>query len=279
METCPHCGSSNVRRSTQLHASRLNANTHPVFFKLFRCRECGHRFYARDYFLIQKWSMGILTLVIILGTALWLELNQPGREPVQLEAGEKPYVLDQRTITQAIHDKSQQDNPNLHRAAENGEAQAQYQLGMNLVQRAWQHSEPLAMIDAVEWIRKAAEQDHVSAQFMLGALYEKGRGLIQDYGLAHDWYLRAARKGNSLAMERLGLMFAWGRGREQDLEQAYVWLNLAAARGDHDAEGERNKIHGLLSAPELAKAQERSRALDMELPRLAETLQPPPFGF
>lgn len=223
--------------------------------------------------------MGLLTLVIVLGTALWFELNQPGREPAQFDTGDKPYVLDQRTVAHKIHDESQQDNPQLHRAAENGEAEAQYQLGMNIVQRAWQHSEPLAMIDAVEWIRKAAEQSHVSAQFMLGALYEKGRGLIQDYGLAHDWYLRAARQGNALAMERLGLMFARGRGIEQDLEQAYVWLNLAAARGDHEAEDERNKIHSLLSAADLAQAQERSRALDLELPRLAETLQPPPFGF
>ncbi|WP_186342991.1 tetratricopeptide repeat protein [Allochromatium palmeri] len=223
--------------------------------------------------------MGFLTLVIILGATLWVELNQPGREPVQLNTGEKAYVLDQRTISHAVHDESQQDNPNLHRAAENGEAQAQYQLGMNIVQRAWQHSEPLAMIDAVEWIRKAAEQDHVSAQFMLGALYEKGRGLIQDYGLAYDWYLRAAQQGNALAMERLGLMFARGRGVTQDLEQAYVWLNLAAARGDHLAEDERNKLRGLLSDADLTKAQERSRALDLELPRLTESLQAPPFGF
>lgn len=223
--------------------------------------------------------MGILALVIILAAVLWVELNQPGREPAQFEAVEQPQVADPGRAIHTIHDESQRDNPQLHRAAENGDAEAQYQLGLSIVQRAWQHSEPLAMIDAVDWIRKAAEQNHVSAQFMLGALYEKGRGLIQDYGMAHDWYLRAARKGNALAMERLGLMFARGRGIEQDLQQAYIWLNLAAARGDHEAEDERNKIHGLLSATELAQAQERSRALDLELPRLAETLQQPPFGF
>jgi uncharacterized protein len=224
--------------------------------------------------------MGLLTLGVILGTLLWVEFNQPGQEnPTQFGAAEHLQKPDPRIAVPAIHDDSQGANPQLHQAADNGDAKAQYQLGMNLIQSAWQHSEPLAMIEAVDWIRKAAAQEHVNAQLMLGALYEKGRGLIQDYERAYDWYMHAARQGNALAMERLGLMFARGRGVEQDLEQAYVWLNLAAARGDHDAEGERNKIHGLLSATELTHAQERSRTLDLELPRLAETLQTLPFGF
>ncbi|MCK7583204.1 MAG: sel1 repeat family protein [Chromatiales bacterium] len=224
--------------------------------------------------------MGLLTLAVILGALLWVEFNQPGRdEPTQLDAAERPLKPDPRIAVHAIHDDSQRTNPQLHQAAENGDAEAQYQLGMSFIRSAWQHSEPLAMIEAVDWIRKAAEQEHVNAQLMLGALYEKGRGLIQDYERAYDWYRRAARQGNALAMERLGLIFARGRGVEQDLEQAYVWLNLAAARGDYEAEGERNKIHSLLSSVELTRAQERSRTLDLELPRLAETLQTLPFGF
>lgn len=224
--------------------------------------------------------MGLLTLGVILGTLLWVEFNQPGHdEPTQFDAAEHPLKPDPSIAAPAIHDDSERANPQLHQAAKNGDAKAQYQLGMDLIQSAWQHSEPLAMIEAVDWIRKAAEQEQVDAQLMLGALYEKGRGLIQDYQRAYDWYMRAARQGNALAMERLGLIFARGRGVEQDLEQAYVWLNLAAARGDHDAEGERNKIHSLLSAAELTHAQERSRTLDLELPRLAETLQTLPFGF
>ncbi|ADC62739.1 Sel1 domain protein repeat-containing protein [Allochromatium vinosum DSM 180] len=224
--------------------------------------------------------MGLLALGLILGALLWVEFNQSRLdEPARFDTAAAPQRLPSRIATPRVHGEPQHDNPQVHHAAESGDAGAQYQFGMNLVQNAWQHSEPLAMIEAVDWIRKAAEQEHVNAQLMLGALYEKGRGLIQDYELAYDWYRRAAQQGNALAMERLGLMFARGRGVEQDLEQAYVWLNLAAARGDHDAEGERNKIHGLLSAAELTHAQERSRTLDLELPRLTGTLQTLPFGF
>ncbi len=44
----------------------------------------------------------------------------------------------------------------------------------------------------MKWYRKAAEQGNDSAQFNLGVMYTKGRGVPQDYVQAHMWYNLAA---------------------------------------------------------------------------------------
>lgn len=224
--------------------------------------------------------MGLVTLMMITSAALWVYVNElAGTKPAEFIQDEPLQVASDQTPGHTIHDESLKDNPDLHRAAERGDAEAQYRIGMAIVQRSWERSEPFAMLDAVTWIRKAADQNYIPAQRVLGALYEKGRGLIQDYGLAHDWYLRAAEQGDAPAMARLGMMFARGHGVKQDFAQAYMWLNLASGRGALGAESERNKIHGMLSPAELEAAQERSRSLDAKLPRLAAQSQILPIGF
>ena len=49
--------------------------------------------------------------------------------------------------------------------------------------------------EAVRWYRLAAEQDHASGQFSLGAMYIAGHGVPKDYVLAHMWMNLAAAKG------------------------------------------------------------------------------------
>jgi hypothetical protein len=41
---------------------------------------------------------------------------------------------------------------------------------------------------AAEWYRKAAEQGHAQAQFNLGELYRVGKGVAQDYIEAYKWF-------------------------------------------------------------------------------------------
>ncbi|NEX21015.1 sel1 repeat family protein [Thiorhodococcus mannitoliphagus] len=224
--------------------------------------------------------MGTVAAMMIMGVMLWVYLSElADSKPAEFIKDEPLQAATVQTPGHAIHDESVRDNPDLHRAAESGDAEAQYRVGMTIVQRSWERSEPFAMLDAITWIRKAADQNYIPAQRVLGALYEKGRGLIQDYKLANEWYMRAAEQGDAHAMARLGMLFARGRGVKQDLTQAYVWMNLASGRGDLDAESERNKIQSLLSTAELAAAQERSRSLDAELPRLTGHSEMLPIGF
>ena len=59
-------------------------------------------------------------------------------------------------------------------------------------------------VTAAEWYRKAAKQGHVEAQFFLGFMYKKGKGVPQDYALAAEWYRKAAEQGYAKAQSKLG---------------------------------------------------------------------------
>jgi len=50
---------------------------------------------------------------------------------------------------------------------------------------------------AAYWWKKAAEQNHVVAQYKLGLLYKEGRGVPKDEEKAHYWFLKAAEQGST----------------------------------------------------------------------------------
>ena len=78
----------------------------------------------------------------------------------------------------------------LHRgAAEQGDADAQYNMGLEYARR--QGAEQNAA-EAVAWYRKAAEQEHASAQFQLGLCCRDGFGILQNYEDAYRWFLKAS---------------------------------------------------------------------------------------
>ena len=86
--------------------------------------------------------------------------------------------------------------------------------------------------EAVKWYRKATEQGHAEAQYILGVMYAEGRqGVPQDYAEAVKWWRKAALQGYALAQFLLGLMYAEGLGVSQDYVLAHKWINLFAARG------------------------------------------------
>lgn len=49
---------------------------------------------------------------------------------------------------------------------------------------------------AAQWFRKAAEQGVAKAQYNLGIAYESGRGVRQDSALAQEWYGKACDNGD-----------------------------------------------------------------------------------
>jgi TPR repeat protein len=76
----------------------------------------------------------------------------------------------------------------------------------------------------------AAERGSARAQAYLGFMYQYGRGVPQNYGLAVYWYRRGAEQGNAVAQHLLGLMYDKGQGVLTDHVLAHMWLSLAAAR-------------------------------------------------
>jgi len=85
--------------------------------------------------------------------------------------------------------------------------------------------------EAVRWYRKAAEQDFATAQFNLGDMYERGRGVPQDDVQAVAWYRKAAEQGDAGAQGSLAVCYSRGKGVERDPVAANAWYRKAAKQG------------------------------------------------
>lgn len=118
------------------------------------------------------------------------------------------------------------------RAAEAGDAEAQYYLGVMLEQGLRGKADPTA---ALRWYQRAAVQGHAEAAFRLGSLLELGKGAAKNLSQAAAWYQKAAEGGVARAQFNLALMFGQGRGVERDLKAALAWFEKAAEGGIAEA--------------------------------------------
>jgi uncharacterized protein len=82
-----------------------------------------------------------------------------------------------------------------------------------------------------EW-RPLAEKGDALAQYHLGVLYRKGRGVPQDDVQARGWYAKAAAQGQAKAQFNLGTLYFNGEGVPKDYQQALRWFRLAADQGE-----------------------------------------------
>lgn len=118
------------------------------------------------------------------------------------------------------------------RAAEQDALQAQTVLGFMYANGLGTHSNE---IKACLWFRRAAEQGDHDAQFRLGLCYYAGFGVEQDYELALHWLTLAETQSNSNAQYLLGFMYQQGEGVNANLNDAIVWYRKAAANGNRSA--------------------------------------------
>jgi TPR repeat protein len=147
------------------------------------------------------------------------------------------------------------------RAAEQGDALAQFQLGVLYAngQGVRQNYEI-----AGQWYRRAADQGDAVAQFNLGVRYANGQGVPQNDELAGRWYRRAAQQGHARAQSNLGVLYANGQGVPKDVMRAYMWLTIAVAgsRGDDDGKpaiANQTIVASDLTAAQIEQAQEMAR--------------------
>jgi TPR repeat protein len=83
---------------------------------------------------------------------------------------------------------------------------------------------------ASRWYRKAADRGYPPAQNNMGGLYEAGAGVRQDQQQAVQWYRLAAGQGHSGACLNLARAYASGKGVTLEAETAYFWAVLASDR-------------------------------------------------
>ncbi len=89
--------------------------------------------------------------------------------------------------------------------------------------------------ESERWFRKAAELGDSTAMLNLGAMYQLGNHVKEDYAQAVFWYRKAADKGNPSAMYNLGRMYERGLGVPKDLSKSKELYQKAAAKGNSDA--------------------------------------------
>jgi TPR repeat protein len=116
--------------------------------------------------------------------------------------------------------------------AEQGDAEAQYELGLNYNVGI---GAPLDDAEAARWFRLAADQGLAGAQVLLGALYKDGAGVPQDYAEALRWFRLAADQGEAVAQNELGLAYFNGLGVPQDYAEAVRWFRLATEQRHYDS--------------------------------------------
>ena len=125
-------------------------------------------------------------------------------------------------------EKEEDELTKLKRAAENGDTEAQIDLGVKYTNGQGVSKD---FSEALKWFRKASEQGHAVAQYNLGVMYENGQGVPKNYSEAVKWYRKAAEQGYARAQNSLGFMYYCGQGVPQDYLEAMNWYRKSAEQG------------------------------------------------
>lgn len=147
--------------------------------------------------------------------------------------------------------------------AENGEAEAQFDLGIGYVNGS------VGTVDHKEaacWLLKSAEQGYDVAQFSIGAHYHRGAGVPEDHALAVQWYRKAAEQGNRTAAFNLAYCHEVGEGVAKDFVEAFAWYALwLKADSDPEAVKACADLAKHMSSEQVAAGSKRAEALRAQL--------------
>ncbi len=175
-----------------------------------------------------KWILVFVAVVVLNGC-------QPKSEEIE--------KLEKTAGSTELGDAKDREVEQLRQAADQGDAGAQYKLGVRCAEG---DGVPLDHREAVRWYGLAAERGHAAAQFTLGKMYaEAGSGLsgwkpegvpAQDLPEALRWLHLAADQGNAEAQHFLGFMSDIGLGVPLDHREAVKWYRLAADQGHASAQ-------------------------------------------
>lgn len=134
--------------------------------------------------------------------------------------------MNDKPVTASINPEQLVAFSRLKKAAEKGNAEAQFELG-----RMYGNGDgvPQDYQTAIGWLEKAARHNHAKAQESLGSIYANGVGVKQDFPTARNWYMQAARNGLGSAQYLVATMFRFGLFESAvDMDQAVDWYQSAA---------------------------------------------------
>lgn len=94
---------------------------------------------------------------------------------------------------------------------------------------------------ALYYYQLAADYDYAAAQFGVGWIYERGKGVKSDDAKAAEWFRKAVLKGHAIAQYELGMLYEggndFGNGPKKDRVKAKEWFLKAAKQGYAPAQG------------------------------------------
>ena len=237
---CERCNSKNVRRSSW---KRNEHDRSHFIYAPYRCRDCEYRFF-RVSRTFKGTVVSATALISFLGFIVSMYLISNSSDMEKASAAAQDFDPGRKQVWER---------------AKKGNAEAQYQVGMMLLQGTETQQN---YGEALKWFHSAAKQGHTAAEVNLGLLYKSGRGVLQDFTQAAQWFQKAAVKANPEAEYHLASLYKIGQGVKHDMKQAYAWYNLAAAQGYEPAVAGRENISTFMSAAEVAEAQALSRTLN-----------------
>ena len=81
----------------------------------------------------------------------------------------------------------------------------------------------------------------------------------KDYGTAYKLIVPLAEQGDAEAQYIMGLMYDKGKGVPQDYVLAHMWWNIAGSNGYKNAVENRNTVEKKMTKQQIEKAQEMAR--------------------
>ncbi|MGA7854920.1 MAG: tetratricopeptide repeat protein [Candidatus Acidiferrales bacterium] len=156
----------------------------------------------------QRMRLGLVMLVALAGLCIIFAPRASAAEAWQQHASAADSAVDPVTA-----------------AAENGDAEAQLQLGKRYYEGT-SREHPPDYDEALKWFHLAADQGDAEAQARVGMMYHFGRGVPRDDAEAVRWYLLAANGGYGWAQLQLFNMYDQGMGVPRDHQEARKWLDL-----------------------------------------------------
>jgi uncharacterized protein len=231
---CPNCGSFSVRRS---RTDEDDDDARRSFQARYRCRSCRSLFWAvSTEGLRLAIAAGILAALCVLAIGTLVVFNFIGEPHEVASPG--------NAQTQAAVGKPGSDAFDADRAS-SGPDRAR-------------DADALNDADRMASLERAAEEGDLDAQYALGMTLLSGQWGAQGNKHAAVWLQRAAERGHGLAQLQLGRLYRSGVGVPEDHAKAYLWLNLAAAQGVHGADMARDAVAALLTNAEISKARAES---------------------
>jgi hypothetical protein len=107
-------------------------------------------------------------------------------------------------------------------------------------------------------LRRAADQGDADAEWQMGVRYHSGEDVPRDDVQAMQWFLRAAGRGHVPAQATLGAYYWAGRGVPQDLSKAYFWSALALAQGDENSKSRLEGLASQMTQAQVSAARQQA---------------------